>query len=44
MRRVREDSLDDSFGELSRPLILLFHHAHFHTGFNLRSTLAIHSL
>jgi hypothetical protein len=44
MRRVREDSLDDSFREPSRPLILLFHYPHFHAGFNLRSTLSIHIL
>jgi len=40
---VREDSLDDAFCELPAALILLFHHAHFHSRLDLRSDLAIHS-
>jgi hypothetical protein len=42
LRGFGEDSLDDSLCELSAALMLLFHHAYFHSGLKLRSSLAIH--
>ena len=42
VRRVREDSLDDSFGKLPGPLILLLNNAHTHAGLDIGSVLAGH--
>ena len=42
VRRLRKDSLDDTFGKLSRPLVLLLNHPHLHARFDVRSVLAVH--
>ena len=44
IRRLRQDSLNNSFRQLSCPLILLFNNTHFHANLNIRSRLAIHCL
>ena len=43
-RRLRENSLNDPFGQRSGSLVLLFDDAHFHSWLDARSVLAIHEL
>lgn len=42
VRRLCQDSLDDTFRELSGPLILFFNDADLHSGFDIGSVLAVH--
>ncbi len=42
MRRVGKNSLNDSFGQLSSPLILLFQHTYPHARLDGRSRLSVH--
>jgi hypothetical protein len=42
VRRLCQDSLDDTFRELAGPLILFFNDADLHAGFDIGSVLAVH--